>query len=156
MTLSVVLWIVGLFVAYTVGVFSNLTSPAIGNWIARWNERSLANRIALLEGRLAEVEASPPITEVEEHILWGITSVKIAILNGSNFLLFVAYYCVKAVTTDPNKFHEVVAVLTIVFIGNMILILRLRYAHDFRYKHSPRRRDGLRKAIADLRAIQRS
>jgi hypothetical protein len=156
MTLTAVLWVGGLLIAYTVGVFSNLTSPAIGNWIANWSQRSLANRISLLESRLAELEKVPAITEVEEQTLWGITSIKIAILNASNLFLIAAYFASSVLAADPLKLRLLGIIFIAPFVQNIFLILRMRYAHDFRYKHSPGRRAGLRKAIQDLKDIQNS
>jgi hypothetical protein len=156
MTISVVLWVVGLLVAYLIGVFANLTTPAIGNWFAGWSQTSLANRIAILERWLADLEASPLITEAEEGVLWGITSTKIAVLTACNIILIALYGGVRAFTNESLKIQILNILLVSLLTGNFVFALRLRYAHDFRYKHSPARKAGLRKAIDELKAIQRS
>jgi hypothetical protein len=154
MTTGVLLWVVGLVVAYLIGVFSNLTTPAIGNWIASWSQRSLAKRIALLEGRLAVLEGEPTITDAEEQILWGITSTQMDILNACNFVALVAFLTATALTNDDHKLKVLAVTLTVLFIGNIFFIMRRRYAHNFRYKHSPSRKAELKKAIADLKTLQ--
>jgi O-antigen/teichoic acid export membrane protein len=153
---ALVLAIAALVLMVPANVVSNVLTPLLLNWFATWSNAALERRIAKLENQLAELEKNPAIDEAQEQILWGITTLRMMALSLSSALLLIFYVGLGMLVNPANPEFKhltltVYAILAVTFMGT----LRLRYAHDFRYKHSPTLRMGLRKAIDDLKKLRR-
>jgi hypothetical protein len=149
-----ILAIVAIALMYPVGVLINLTTPLVQNWIAARSKVSLIKRIALLESKLAKLEENPPITEVEDHLLWGIKNLKITVFGAANGITFVFYLGMRTVgDTSTTKFQTFSIFIMCVLTFNLVMQMGLRRGRDFRFERSPRTRKNLRTAIDDLKKI---
>ena len=153
---AIVLAIAALVLMIPASVVSNILTPLLLNWLATWSSASLEKRIAKLENHLAELEKNPAIDEVQEHILWGITSLRMMGLSLASGLVLVFRLGMDLVADQTSYAYKRLNVLTFaIVVVNGIAIFMLRYAHDFRYKRSPTLRKQLRKAIDDLKTLRR-
>jgi hypothetical protein len=152
---GIFLGILAILLMYPVGVLINLTTPLVRNWIATWSKTSLDKRIAKLESELSELEKNPPITEAEDHILWGLKANQMRTIAFGTVILGVLYFAVE-VLADVNsaKYKLFRSFVVGVLVFGFLMQLQLRYEHDFRYLRSPRNREALRKSIAELKKIQ--
>jgi hypothetical protein len=152
---GVVLAIIGLVVMIPASMVANFLTPTFVNWLLSRSKKSLDKRIIKLEQRLAELEKYPTISEAEDHILWGITTLKISISNLTATVFAVAYLgalvLVRSHTAEIAAFSPILLLLVA---SNTLIVLRLRYQRGFRYKRSPNVREGLRKSISELKDIQ--
>jgi hypothetical protein len=156
-TWGFILSIVAILLMYPMGLLINMTTPAVQNWIASRTKSSLIKRIALLENKLAELEKAPPITEVEDEILWRLQSVKIGVIGAANGVIFVFYFGMKSLTgVNVSVFADFQILVLLALVVNLIMQLRLRYEKDLRMRRSPRVRANLRKSIEELKAIRDS
>lgn len=156
-TWGFILAILGIVLMYPVGLLINLTTPLVQMWIATRSTASLRNRIQRLEGELAELEKTPPISEVEDQLLWNGRATKIAILGATSTLTLLLYFGIQVVGDVNSRQFKVFSVLVFsILVLNLIGQMVVRYGHDLRYARSPRRRKNLRIAIDDLRKIRDS
>ena len=147
--------IVALLLMYPVGVLINMTTPLIQNWIATSTKASLDRRILKLETMLAKLEKSPPIDDVQNELLWGIRSIKIALLAATGTIVTVVYAAVHSLMSpDSQQFKEFATLAVLILVANFMQMLFLRYRRDLRHMRSPRVRENLSKAIAGLKEIQ--
>jgi len=154
-TWGFILSVLALILMYPIGLLINLSTPAVRNWISTWSKSSLEKRIAKLEVDLAEFEKYPPITEVEHQLLWGITSIRIAITSAVTGLTIVLYSGVSVLANPGSAaFHEFTLFCLVVIVVNMVTMIIARYRRDFRSQRDPRRREPLRKAITDLKELR--
>lgn len=152
---GVVLSIAALVLMIPASMVANLLTPLLANWIATSSKRSLDNRIAKLEKQLAELEQNPATDEVQDQILWGITNLKMRISQVTSAVAITGYFGVRAIANpDTLAFERFSEWVFIVLILDTFLMLRLRYQKDFRFKRSPKVREGLLKSIHELKQIQ--
>jgi hypothetical protein len=103
------------------------------------------------------LEKNPAIDDAQEHILWGITGLRIMGLSLSAGLVIVFYLGIEVLANQTSHFFTQLTHLTFaIVLMNFVGILALRYAHDFRYKRSPTVRKQLRTAIDELKKLRRS
>ena len=156
-TWSFILSILAIVLMYPVGVLINLTTPLVQNWLAKQTYVSLEGRIRKLESALAELEKNPPIDEVQNQILWGITNLKMRILAATSSVTAVIYLAVRVFAPPGSPSVTEFSVFTfIVITSDTVGMLALRYHHGFRYSRSPKVRENLRAAIRDLKNIRDS
>jgi hypothetical protein len=148
--------IAALVIMIPANVVSNVLTPLLLNWFATWSSAALEKRIAKLEKQLAELEKDPAIDEVQEQILLGITNLRGMALSLSSAFLLTFYVGLGMIVNQatPAFRHLTFTVYAIIAVTTLGM-LRLRYAHDFRYKHSPTLRKQLHKAIDDLKTLRR-
>lgn len=152
---GVVLSIAALVLMIPASMVANLLTPLLANWIATSSKKSLDNRIAKLERQLAELEQNAVTDEVQDEILWGITNLKIRMLQVTSAVAITGYLGVRAIAnTNTQMFDQFSEWVFVVLIVNMIVTLQLRYKKDFRFKRSPRVRESLLKSIHELKEIQ--
>lgn len=144
-TWGFILAIIAILLMYPVGILINITTPVVANWIARRSKAALAKRINDLENQLLELDALPAISEVDDEILWDLKRTKMLIITGT---WFIAVWIVSAVGALSS------GVLAAVLITYSLSIFRMRGAHDFRYKRSPRVRANIRANLEELRKLQ--
>jgi hypothetical protein len=152
--MSNVLSIAALVLMIPASILANFLTPTFVNWLLSRSKKSLDKRIARLEQRLADLEQFPTISEAEDHILWGITALKISIAHLATTVFVVAYGALVLVKSNPTPLDALSPILLLTVASDALMILRLRYRRDFRYKRSPKVREGLRKSISELKAIQ--
>jgi hypothetical protein len=151
---GLVLAVVALVLMLPANLLANFLTPLIQNWIATWGKTSLENRITKLEGELAELEKHPVIDEVQDQLLWGITSLKIAILSAAGGVIVVILLGVETLANkQTTEFKLFNAVTALILTANLLNSLILRYSKGFRHKRSPKVRAGLREAIDELKEI---
>jgi hypothetical protein len=142
---------------YPVGLLINMTTPIVQNWVATRTKQSLVKRIERLENELAELEKIPPIDEVQDYVLWGLTAIRILIIEVTSTLTALLYLAVRVLSAGTGRtIDDFTYFAVFVMISSAVLQLRLRYSHDFRRARSPRRREGLRTEIDDLKKIRDS
>lgn len=149
------LLIIALVLAFPVSMLANMFTPLFLNWFAKRTWASLNKRIAKLEAKLAKFEKHPAITEVEDHILWGLRSLHIRIMGVAGTLLLGLVFAVGTLSDfKSQRFYTFEGIVLLVCGFGLVSQLFTRYAHDFRYYGSPRNRKGLRTAIEDLKKIR--
>ncbi|MGD0842525.1 MAG: hypothetical protein ABSA32_15345 [Candidatus Acidiferrales bacterium] len=139
----------------------NLLAQALtvtfGRWIGERSKKSLVRTIAKMEEELAAVAKITPITETENHILWGTTSVRILLMGAVNIVIAFIYLGIGTVADEHTEQYKTLTGFVIVFfVVNACMMLRARYRHDYRYIHDPRRKAAVIKAIEKLKRIRDS
>jgi hypothetical protein len=154
-TLGIILAIIAILLMYPVGLLINLTTPLVANLIASRSKASLIKRIARLENELDELEKIPPISDVENEILWKLTNLKMTIIGFSSIVMMVMYMGIRVVS-DPNNASLTTFATTTAFvvISNFALQLWLYFHRDFRTLRSPDRRKNLRSTIENLKKLR--
>jgi hypothetical protein len=153
--------------ALALAIFTTLLSLPPGNllvkavtltiqkWIGERGKRSLLKRIGKLETELASLGAITPLTETENHILWGITSVRILLMGITNIVIAVIYFGISTTADQHSDGYKTFTAFVIAFfVANGYSMLRERYRSDYRYIHDPRRKAALIKSIEDLKHIR--
>lgn len=140
--------------AYPINVIANVTTPLLIDAFARLTKSSLQKRIAKLEAKLSEWEKNPATDEVQDHILWGFSSVKIVVFHAANSIGFLVFMAVRAVAnTQSTAFAEFTGFIVLYVAGNAWQIFRLRREKSFRYTRSPVVRESLRNEINELKKL---
>jgi O-antigen/teichoic acid export membrane protein len=153
---ALVLAIAALILMIPASMVSNVLTPLLLNWIASWSSAALEKRIAKLENELAELEKNPAIDEVQEQILWGITTVRGMVLSLSTGVVLIFYVGIGMLANQTTRdYKRLTITIWAMLIVSIVGLLKLRYTHDFRYKHSPTVRKQFRKAIEDLKKLRR-
>lgn len=156
-TWGIVLAILAIVLMYPVGLLINLTTPLVQNWIVTRSKASLINRIAKLENQLVELEKTPVITDVENYLLWGQQRIQITVFGAVGVLTTVVYFGIRSLSDiTSSQFKAFTKLAMVALFVDLVLQLRSRYEHNFRYTRSPERRRRLRTAIEDLKKIRDS
>lgn len=154
---GVVLSIVALVLMIPASMVANLLTPLFVNWLVSWSRSSLESRIAKLEKQLTELEQHPAIDEVQDQILWGITNLKMRILDVTSTVAVIGYFGARTIANPDTDAFKLFSLWVFIILNlNTFLTLRLRYQKDFRFKRSPKVREGLLKSINELKAIRAS
>jgi hypothetical protein len=154
---GVVLSIVALVLMIPASMVANLLTPLFVNWLVSWSRSSLESRIAKLEKQLAELEQHPAIDEVQDQILWGITNLKMRMMEVTSTVAIIGYFGARTIANPDADAFKLFSVWVFIILNlTTFLTLRLRYQKDFRFKRSPKVREGLLKSINELKAIRAS
>ena len=153
---SLALSILALVLMIPASILANFLTPTFVSWFLSRNKKSLDKRIAMLEQRLAELKKYPTISEAEDHILWGITQLKIRMSNLATMVFVVAFGALTLVDSHSTALAAFSPILLLIVASDIFVTVRLRYEKGFRYQRSPNVREGLQKSISELKDIQKN
>jgi hypothetical protein len=147
--------VLALVLMVPVGIFVNIFTPILQNWIATWGYKSLSNRITKLEGQLTELEKISAITEVEDRILMGFIMLRITVFSTASGVVIAVMAATDTITKALNVNDKDFYYLGMAIIGaNFINTFTAKAKKGWLHERSPRVRATLRKSIAGLKEIQ--
>jgi hypothetical protein len=149
-----VISITALLGAYPISLVANLTSPAVKNWWSERSKASLQERIAKLEGQLAEYQQYPTLSEAEDYILRATEALSMLLALCVTMLAVVLVTLAQFAPVTVSD-HDKQPLLALALVGGIIafLIGVVIFGHfsRFRRKRSPDDRKSLKKYIEDLK-----
>jgi len=149
--------ILALILAFPLSMAANIMTPLFMNWFSKRTLSSLVKRIGILESRLAELEKTPAITEVENEILWGFQHLNITVLGVANGVIFIIFLAVELFADANNpKFTHFSGIMFAILTANLVMQMRLRYRNKFRELRSPAKRKALGETLVELKKLRDS